>query len=172
MFPWKAPTDPSIGVTHPGTTHLNEENSRRSPKPASAVFPAEAPDILAQRQDTHYNPTEVPNLEKLWTQQRKLLIYATKFVVFIRSEMPSLKSLHMTSAGESVEEREHSHTADGNGKWCDHYGKQYGVSLTIKKSATKWSSNPTSGHISRNDDNSNLKRYMHPSIHSSGIHNC
>ena len=32
-----------------------------------------------------------------------------------------------------------------------------------------WSCNPTPGHISRED--SNLKRYMHPNVHSSTIYN-
>ena len=33
----------------------------------------------------------------------------------------------------------------------------------------QWSSNPTPGHIS--GENSNSKRYMHPSVHSSTIYN-
>ena len=33
-----------------------------------------------------------------------------------------------------------------------------------------WSSNCTSGHISGKDKNSNSKRYMHPSVHSSTIY--
>ena len=39
-----------------------------------------------------------------------------------------------------------------------HYGGQYGGSLKTKI----WSSNPTPGHITRHEKNSNLKRYMHP----------
>ena len=31
--------------------------------------------------------------------------------------------------------------------------------------------NPTPGHISRKDENSNSKRYMHPNVHSSTIYN-
>ena len=38
-----------------------------------------------------------------------------------------------------------------------------------KTRITIWSSNPTSGHISR--QNYNSKRYMHPYVRSSTIHN-
>ena len=33
------------------------------------------------------------------------------------------------------------------------------------------SSNPTPGHISRKDENSNSKRHMHPNVHSGTIYN-
>ena len=33
------------------------------------------------------------------------------------------------------------------------------------------SSNPTPGHVSGKDENSNSKRYMHPYVHSSTIYN-
>ena len=35
-----------------------------------------------------------------------------------------------------------------------------------KNRATVWSSNPIPGHISRKDENSNLKIYMYPSVHA------
>ena len=34
-----------------------------------------------------------------------------------------------------------------------------------------WSSNPTPGHISGKDENSNSKKHMHPNVHSSTIYN-
>ena len=37
--------------------------------------------------------------------------------------------------------------------------------LTIRFSSS------TPGHISRKDDNSNLKRYMHPSVHNRTVYN-
>ena len=43
------------------------------------------------------------------------------------------------------------------------------VPQKTKNRAAIWSSNPTSGHISR--QNSNSKRYMHPYVHSSTMHN-
>ena len=33
-------------------------------------------------------------------------------------------------------------------------------------------SNSTPGYISKKNENTNLKRYMHPSVHSSIIYNC
>ena len=68
-----------------------------------------------------------------------------------------------------MEKREPSYTTGGNVNWCSHYGKQYGGSSKTKNRITVWTSNPTPGHISR--QNYNLKRYMHHSIHSSTIHN-
>ena len=60
----------------------------------------------------------------------------------------------------------------GNVNWYSHYGVQYGDSS--KKSKNKviiWSSNPTPGHISRIDENSNSKRYMYPNVLSCTIYN-
>ena len=36
--------------------------------------------------------------------------------------------------------------------------------------ATIWSSNPTAEYISQESENTNLKRYTHPSVHSSIIY--
>ena len=47
------------------------------------------------------------------------------------------------------------------------YGKR--GSLKTKYRTIMWSRNPTSGHIST--ENNNLKRYMHPSVHCSTIYN-
>ena len=40
-----------------------------------------------------------------------------------------------------------------------------------KNGVTMWSSNPTPGHISGKDENSNSKKYNHPNIHSNSIYN-
>ena len=40
-----------------------------------------------------------------------------------------------------------------------------------KNRTTIWSSNATPGYISEKTENTNLKRYMHPSVHSSIIYN-
>ena len=58
--------------------------------------------------------------------------------------------------------REPSYTVGGNVNWCRHGGEQYGGSLKNKNRVTIWSSNPTPGHISGKDKNSNSKRYMYP----------
>ena len=44
-----------------------------------------------------------------------------------------------------------------------------GLSWKTKNRNTIWSSNPTPGHISRENDNS--KRYTHPNVHCSTIYN-
>ena len=43
------------------------------------------------------------------------------------------------------------------------------VPQKTKNRITTWSSNPTTGHISR--QNSNLKRYIQPNVRSDTIHN-
>ena len=66
--------------------------------------------------------------------------------------------------------REPLYTDGGNVICCSHYGKQYGGSLNWKI-VTIWSSNSTPGHISKENKNTNSKRYMHPNVHSSTIYN-
>ena len=69
------------------------------------------------------------------------------------------------------EEREPSYTV-GNTNLCSHYGEEYEDSLNklhIEVLYYIQSSNPTPGHISR--ENHNSKRYMNPNIHCSTIYN-
>ena len=40
-----------------------------------------------------------------------------------------------------------------------------------KNRATIWSSNPAPGHISKKDESSNFKGYMHPNVYSSTVCN-
>ena len=47
--------------------------------------------------------------------------------------------------------------------------KKNNVHTLIKNRATVWSSNPTLGHIST--ENCNSERYMHPSVHCCTIYN-
>ena len=70
-----------------------------------------------------------------------------------------------------LEKREPSYTAGVNVNWYSHDEKQYGDSLKTENRVTIWSSNPTPGHISRKDKNSNSKRYMHPNVYSGTIYN-
>ena len=44
------------------------------------------------------------------------------------SVWPSLTSLQITNAGETIEKMEPSYTVDGNVNWCSHYGEQFEVS--------------------------------------------
>ena len=50
--------------------------------------------------------------------------------------------------------------AGGSVNWYSHYGRQYGDSLKTRNKTTIWPSNPTTGHILR--ENHNSKRHMYP----------
>ena len=106
-----------------------------------------------------------------------------------------------TSAGEDVEKGEPFCTISGNEGCCSHCGKQYAfikkvkmelsydpVNLLlgiytkkpetllerphkIKNKSAFQSSNPTSGNISEETQNTTLKQYMHPYVHCSVIYN-
>ena len=66
-----------------------------------------------------------------------------------------------------MKQREPSHTVSSNVNWCSHRGKQYGSSSKTKNRVAIWSSNPTLGHILR--QNYNLKRYMHLPIFTAAL---
>ena len=61
------------------------------------------------------------------------------------SEWPSLKSLQMINAGESLEKKEPSHAVGGSVSWCSHDGEQNGGSSKNQNGAPIGSSNPTPG---------------------------
>ena len=82
--------------------------------------------------------------------------------------MAIIKNLQTINSREGVKRRESSYTVCGNINWC-HYGEHYGGSLKKLKIELPLSNNPTPGHISR--ENCNSKKYMHPYVHSSTIHN-
>ena len=65
----------------------------------------------------------------------------------------------------------HLHIIDGIVKWCNCYGKQYGISSKIKKRTTIWSSNLTSVYISKRIESRNSKRYLYIHVHGRTIHN-
>ena len=46
------------------------------------------------------------------------------------------------------------------------------LSQKNKNRATIWPMNSTPGYISEKNENTNLKRYLHPNVHSNVIHNC
>ena len=72
--------------------------------------------------------------------------------------MAIIKKPTKTNAGEGVEKRELSCTVGGNVSWCSHYGKQYEVPQKTKNRTAIWSSNPTPGHRSRRNSNSERTR--------------
>ena len=85
------------------------------------------------------------------------------------SEWPSPKSLQIINARRGVEKREPSYIVGGNANWHNHQREQYGDSLKTKIKTTICSRNPTPGHLSA--ENSNSERYMHYNVHYSTIYN-
>ena len=57
------------------------------------------------------------------------------------------------------------------GRKQNHKTKWNGGPSKIKNRSTIWSSNPTSGHISKRTDSRVLRRYLHTRVHGSTIHN-
>ena len=82
-------------------------------------------------------------------------------------EWPSSKSLQTINAREAEMKRKPSYSVGGNVNWCNRYGKQYGVPQKTSNRITRWSSNPTPGHLSGESHDS--KRDTHPNAHCSAI---
>ena len=63
-------------------------------------------------------------------------------------------------------------TVGGNADWCSHCGKQYGRSSKNLKWNCILHSDPTSGNISEETQNSNSKEHKHAYSHWSVIYSC
>ena len=81
--------------------------------------------------------------------------------------LASAKSLQIINEG--VEKKEPSYTVGGNVNRCSHYGEQYRSSLKIRVTAVIQQSYSCACIWKKK--HSNLKRYMHPSVHSNTIYN-
>ena len=77
------------------------------------------------------------------------------------------KRQQIVSIGEDVEKRETLYTIDGTANWCSHYED------SLKKLKIELTRNPNSTpqYLSKENENTNLKRYMPPCAHCSIIHN-
>ena len=75
------------------------------------------------------------------------------------------------SVGEDVDKREHLWTVSGDICFAATKQNNMKVSQNFKNTYTIWSSNSTSGYLSKENKSTNLKRYMHPHIYCSIIHN-
>ena len=71
---------------------------------------------------------------------------------------------------KDVEKRGPSYTVGGNVNWCSHCGK-FLKKLKIEL-FTIQPRNSTPGFLFLKNENTNLKRYMHPNAHSSIVYNC
>ena len=74
------------------------------------------------------------------------------------------------NVGEGVKKKEPLYTV-GNVNDADTMEKGMEVPQKIKNRTTMWSSNSTPGYLSKEYENTNLKRYMPPCIHHFCIHN-
>ena len=70
-----------------------------------------------------------------------------------------------------LEKTDPLYTVVGNVDWCSSVENSMEVSQKIKNRTTIWLSNSTSGCISDKNKKSDLKRYMHPTVHSCIIYN-
>ena len=58
-----------------------------------------------------------------------------------------------------------------NTYWCNHCGKQYGVSRKVKNRTTLWFNNCTTRYLPKQYKNTISKGYMHPNIYRSFMYN-
>ena len=70
-----------------------------------------------------------------------------------------------------MEEKEPSYNVGGNVSWYSHYGKHYGGSLKKNQLTYDPSILLLGNLISGKDEDSNSKRYIHPSIHCCTVYN-
>ena len=63
-------------------------------------------------------------------------------------------------------------TIGGNEDWCSHCGNSMEISQKNKNQSAFWSSDPTSGNISKETQNTNLTEHKHPYVHCIVIYNC
>ena len=86
--------------------------------------------------------------------------------------MAIIKTSTKINASECVEKRKPSYTVGGNVDQCSHSGEQmWRFLIKTKNKVILWSCYPTSGHVSGEDKNSNMKRFMQPNVYSSTVYN-
>ena len=100
-------------------------------------------------QQTHKKMLNITNLQGYANQNHNEMLPCT-------SQNAHYQKINV---GENIGKMVTSCTVGGN---ISHYGKWYGVSSKIKKRTTILFSNSTSGYLSKEKENINLKRYMHP----------
>ena len=74
------------------------------------------------------------------------------------------------SIGEDVEKRGPLCPGGGNVNYCSHDRKHDSFLKKIKNRTTIWSSNSHSGCLSKENKNTNWKKYVHTHVHCSIIY--
>ena len=74
----------------------------------------------------------------------------------------------MTTTGKDVEKKEHLYTIGGNINSTT-VEDSMEVLQKIENETTIWYNNSTPGHLSKENENTNSKRYLHPHVHCSII---
>ena len=69
------------------------------------------------------------------------------------------------------EKRELLCTVSESVNWYNHYGEQLEDPQKLKNRTTLCFSNPTSENVSKGNEDTNLKRYLHLHVHSIFIYN-
>ena len=72
------------------------------------------------------------------------------------------------NAGEDMDKREPSYSVGGHINWHTLWRTVWRFLKKLKIELLLWFSNPTLGHIYR--ENHNLKRYMHLNVHCSAVY--
>ena len=101
---------------------------------------------------------------------RGIQIKATMRITLHWLEWLSSKCLPNINAGEGVKKWKSSYNFVRSVNWCNHCGKQYGVSSKKIQLKVQLPCDLIPGHISRKDKNFNSKRCMHPKFHCRTIY--
>ena len=86
-------------------------------------------------------------------------------------ELLSLIRQKITNVAEEVGKREPLFTTGRNVNWFSHNRKSMKDPQSLKNKTTIWPSNSTFEYISKGNENRISKRYLHPHVYCSIIHN-
>jgi len=92
---------------------------------------------------------------------REMKIKAMMRCYFTPVKWLSSKRQELTSAGQDTEKRKLLCSVGGNVNLDSYYGKSMELPQEVKNRTTRWSSHPTLGYISKEDEIIISKKYLH-----------